>query len=155
MTRHTPTSCYTASMAKSLQHMRDIALRIGMLLCAIYIVSSIIMGQVGAPLHFSHVGTDRQTLTTFLRAVVASGDRYLIRDVFSRSLRTQYPVVFDSYLREDDWKRTLDEIRVRSPDSPPILWALAELADRSGQTAEAQSLRERARAIDPRLSTHK
>lgn len=120
---------------------------------ALLCVLSVVAGQFGRPDHFTNVGKDPDSITAFLKASIALGDSYLIKNTFHTSLLIQYPVVFDSYLKEEQWLQTLQRLHTRSPDSPPVLWALSELYRRSGDEAMAREYADQARSIDPRYNT--
>lgn len=115
----------------------------------ISIIVSIVASQVFAPPHFSTLGKQKSTLTAFLRATVRLGDSYLIKHMFRESLVTEYPVVFDSYIQENDWLTHLQSIESRSPQSRDVLVAIAVLYDHMGDRQHADEYKKKAKMTDP------
>ncbi len=118
-------------------------------LIIVALTTSILAGQMYAPVNFGSMGRQKTTLTSFLRATVKLGDSYLIKQVFHESLVAQYPVVFNSYLQENDWFGRLKSIEERAPQSRDLLNAIAMLLDRMGNQSAAKTYRERVAALDP------
>lgn len=110
---------------------------------------SIVISQVFAPRYFSSLGQKNTARTAFLRASVKIGDSYLIKQVFHDSLVAEYPVVFDSYLQENDWLQRLQAIEKRSPHSRDVLAAMSILYSHAGKEIKARELREMISSIDP------
>ncbi len=115
----------------------------------ISIIVSIVASQVFAPPHFSTLGKQKSTLTAFLRATVRLGDSYLIKHMFRDSLVTEYPVVFDSYIQENDWLTHLQSIESRSPQSRDVLAAMSVLYIHMGNSEKAKEYLNRIQSIDP------
>ena len=85
----------------------------------------------------------------FLRASVKLGDSYLIKETFHDSLVTEYPVVFNSYLQENEWLQRLQTIEARSPQSRDILSAMAVLYSHMGDESQSQEYRNKIKSLDP------
>jgi hypothetical protein len=115
----------------------------------ISIITSIVISQVFAPPHFSSLGQKKTTLTAFLRASVKLGDSYLIKEAFHDSLVTEYPVVFNSYLQENEWLQRLQAIEARSPQSRDILSAMSVLYSHMGDDSQSQEYRNKIKSLDP------
>ena len=115
----------------------------------ISIITSIVISQIYAPSHFSSQGQKKTTLTAFLRASVKLGDSHLIKQVFHDSLVTEYPVVFSSYLQENEWLQRLQAIEARSPQSRDVLTAMSILYDHMGDQSNAKIYRDKISSIDP------
>lgn len=112
-------------------------------------IVSITASQLFAPLHFSSLGQQKTSLTAFLRAAVKLGDSYLIKQVFHDSLVTEYPVVFNSYLQENEWLQKLQTIELRSPQSRDILSAMSVLYSHMGDESQSKEYRNKIRSLDP------
>ena len=113
------------------------------------IIVSIAISQVSAPVHFTSLGRQKDSVTAFLRAAVKMGDTYLIKESFRDSLVTEYPVVFDAYLQESEWIDRLRSIQARSPLSRDVLATLAVLEERMGNLTKAQEYRDIIKSLDP------
>ena len=140
---------YTFHTMQTIQNIYQICKLVLGFICVISIITSIVISQIYAPSHFSSQGQKKTTLTAFLRASVKLGDSYLIKQVFHNSLVTEYPVVFSSYLKENEWLQRLQAIEARSPQSRDVLAAMSVLYDHAGKESKSKELRAKIVSIDP------
>ena len=117
--------------------------------CVLFLFLSVGASQLFAPASFAKVGIQKNASLPFLRAAVQLGDRYLIKQVFPESLLSQYPVVLDTYIREDEMLRQIETIEKRAPESRDIFAAKIVLYERMGETQKAEEYRAKLKQLDP------
>lgn len=115
----------------------------------IWVIVSVCVGQFLAPMIFSTIGKGEDTELHYLRAIVKLGDAYLIRNTFHDELVKSYPVVLDTYLKENTLLQNLQEIELRAPMSRDVLVLQAVLYKRMGDKEKYKEYTSRIHVLDP------
>ena len=117
------------------------------------ILLSIGLSQLFAPKNFTQVYKPKPAIVPFLRAIVKMGDRYLIKEVFPDSLATQYQLVLDTYIQEDNLLQRLKNVELRAPESRDVLASISILYYRMNDNSQALEYENKAKSIDPTIVT--
>lgn len=119
-----------------------------------FVLLSVGASQLFAPRAFSAIGLQKNASLPFLRAIVRLGDHYLIRKTFASSLLSHYPVVLDTYIREGEMIKRVEEIEKRAPESRDVIAAKIVLYEQMGDVQKAKEYLYKLEILDPSFVSH-